>query len=215
MPGLARWLEKMDYDDGVSSATPERAELYLPSYFADAAERANICNQDLTKVEDELRDAGANESLDNLCSQLRIRTAIAQERETYRGSQAQFTRSHSAQTTVEDEIREHRDQYRMHRQALIHLRGAGEWEQQLRVLEPEDIRGVSERVLKELDREIHRVASRLAGASEHEAEQMAEDLLPNAWVPNMSVGDGKKLISWIWTSRRGTLKKGSVEDDDG
>jgi hypothetical protein len=213
MPGLAKWLERRDFDDGASSVTPERVELYLPSHFADPTERASICNSDLTQIEEELREAGANESLDDLCSQLRLRTLISQERETYRGSQAQFTRSHNAQVSVEDQIREHRDQYRVHRNALVHLRGPGQWEKQLQVLEPEDIRGISERVLKDLDREIYRKASILAGVSVHEANLLAEDILPNAWVPNLSVGDGKNIISWIWTSRRGTLKDLDGDDD--
>jgi hypothetical protein len=214
MPGLAKWLERRDFDDGVSSITPEQVELYFPSHFDDPTERASICNPDLTQIEDELRDAGANESLDDLCSQLRLRTLISQERETYRGSQAQFTRSHNAQVSVEDQIREHRDQYRVHRKALVHLRGSGQWEKELQMLEPEDIRGISERVLKDLDREIYRKASILAGTSVHEASRLADDILPSAWVPNLSVGDGKNIISWIWTSRRGTLK-GSDGGDDG
>jgi hypothetical protein len=140
---------------------------------------------------------------------------MARERETYRGSQVQFTRSHAAQVSVEDQIAIHREQYKIHRVALLNLRGPGDWEKKLQELNPEDVRGISEKVLKDLDREIYRQTQIMAGVSVHEADLMANDLLPEPGGPSLSIGDGKRIISWIWTSRRGSQKNSSAQDDAG
>jgi hypothetical protein len=215
MPGLAEWLCQKRQDDGLSSATPERVQLYLPSFFSDPSARKAICASDLAQIEESLRYAGAHESLSGLCSQLRMRTFISRERETYRGSQALFTCSHSAQITVEDQIKLHRDQYRLHRAALLNLRGNGDWQMSLQELTNEDVQGISEKTLKDLDNEDYRRAILMAGVSEFEADQMEQDRLPPSERPSLYVGNGKRIISWIWTSRAGGPGGGSGVDDHG
>jgi hypothetical protein len=196
----------------VSSTTPERVLLYLPSFFNEE-DQAMICKADLGRIEGSLRHAGAHENLDDLCSQLRLRTYVARERETYRGSQAMFTRSHAVQSTIE-QIGLQRDQYRLHREALIKLCWEGDWEEELQELKQEDVRGISKKALKDSDREAYRRAQMMTGVSGHEADAMANDLLPDPAMPGLTVGDGKRIISWIWTSRRGKRNGADSEEDD-
>ncbi|KAF8211792.1 hypothetical protein K438DRAFT_1539880, partial [Mycena galopus ATCC 62051] len=60
--------------------------------------------------------------------------------------QGMYTKSHSLLDGIEARIQEVVAHYQVARAVLLALRGPGDWEQGLQVLQKEDIRGMNERL---------------------------------------------------------------------
>jgi hypothetical protein len=113
-------------------------------------------------------------------------------------SQRAYLRSRTLQDQVETRIRTCQAQYNTARDAIFALRGPGDWEIKLRVLKPEDVRGISERSMNNEEKEEYRCTRLMAGLSD------AADADSNApmvqFDPRLALGEGKRTLSWIWYS---------------
>ena len=95
--------------------------------------------------------------------------------------------------------------YQVARSGLVHLRGKGSWEEKLRELRPEDIRGLSEKALVSEEREQRKRTHEMAGISIDSASAVDENVLNQElprtlFNPLLAVGEGHRTLSWIWYS---------------
>ncbi|KAF9496215.1 hypothetical protein BDN71DRAFT_1505912 [Pleurotus eryngii] len=162
MPGLSEYLKQTSNEE--DTATPELMPLFLPSFFAEE-KRATICEPNLRDLEDRLRFAQASEALSKLRRQLRTRSFAHSYKTRNINSQGAYTHSRLLQNQIEVRIKAIRILYNIAREALLSLRGPGDWEAVLRPLLPEDIRGINERTLTAEEQEEYRQTRALAGMS--------------------------------------------------
>ncbi|KAF4582638.1 hypothetical protein EYR40_002561 [Pleurotus pulmonarius] len=204
MPGLADYIKEKGYEESTSS--PELIELFLPSFFA-STQRDLICQQGLPEFENHLRFAQATEALAHLRRQLRTRSFANSYKTRNAHSQGAYTRSRLLQNQIEVRIKAVRAQYDISRRSLLSLRGPGDWENTLKVLRAEDIRGINERTLNEEEQEEYRRARLLAGMSEETVEgelhglgtTSGQENIPTvAFNRSLALGEGRRTLSWIW-----------------
>ncbi|KAG7085673.1 hypothetical protein E1B28_003218 [Marasmius oreades] len=159
MPGVRRLLET---DPITHETRPENLKLFLPSNL-NFSTRVAICLPGITDIEDRLRYAQAFDSLSQLHSQLRARSVAYKNGSRLIPSQAMYTKLHALQDNLEVKIKAISDTYRAARSALLSLRGEGPWTLLLRELHPRDIRGITERVVQEIEKADLRRAQEMAG----------------------------------------------------
>ena len=202
MPGLDRYLHDTENhgDDGLMS-TPEKIPLFLPSSLP-SEKRGSVCVPGLTEIEDRLRFAQASEALNELRCQLTKRTYASRYRTANISSQNHFTRFRELQEQTDSKIKAACSCYRVARNALVHLRGKGNWEQKLQELRPEDIRGLSEKALVDEEKEERKRTREIAGISESTGGGLDEnqELPTTVFNPHLAVGEGYRTLSWIWYS---------------
>ncbi|KAF4580325.1 hypothetical protein EYR38_003220, partial [Pleurotus pulmonarius] len=204
MPGLPEYLKQTSNEE--DTTTPELMPLFLPSFFAEE-KRATICEPNLCDLEDRLRFAQASEALSKLRRQLRTRSFAHSYKTRNINSQGAYTRSRLLQNQIEVRIKAIRILYNIAREALLSLRGPGDWEAVLRPLLPEDIRGINERTLTAEEQEEYRRTRVLAGMS-LEAIQgelsglgltSGQENIPTvAFSRSLALGEGRRTLSWIW-----------------
>ncbi|KAJ6461985.1 hypothetical protein C8R47DRAFT_993232 [Mycena vitilis] len=149
MPGLRAWVGQQNPPlPRANNAKPETIEIYLPSAIPPDV-RAAVCVPGLVQHEDDLRNAQALEALGDLRSGLRTRMFANQFKRRLTSSQGSFTKSRTLTDSIEDRIRAAAARYRSARAALLQLRGAGDWEDVLKVLNKADIRGMNERAMND------------------------------------------------------------------
>ncbi|KAL1940902.1 hypothetical protein VTO73DRAFT_7538 [Trametes versicolor] len=172
----------------LSVATIDTYPIVLPSDVP-SHRRLHICSDNLIKIEDELQYADACDALEDLRHSLRMRTAYNQDKIANVTGQVPNTRARDMQQSVEEGVKNARDRYRKARSAIERLRGSGNWENALKPLADADIVGLNERALtREEQAENERV--REMGLS-------AEDF-GTALTGAVSVGEGRRMLSWIW-----------------
>jgi hypothetical protein len=113
--------------------------------------------------------------------------------------QVAYTKSQALQSSIEVRIKGAMARYQTARAALLSLRGPGDWEEILQVLQQKDIRGMNERTLNEEEKEEERKAKVLAGLDPDgdEVDEFGE--VVEATVPfNLETGEGSQSLSWIW-----------------
>ncbi|KAJ7917979.1 hypothetical protein B0H13DRAFT_2231340 [Mycena leptocephala] len=196
MPGLAALLDGRHVAE--NSARPEEMQLHLPSAFEKDV-RDRICIPGLAEEEERVRQAQAYECLRQLRRQLRLRTCAHQFRRRHTGGQAAFTKSQALQSSIEGRIKGATSRYGTAREALLSLRGPGDWEGILQVLQQQDIRGMNERTLNEEEKEEDRKAKKLAGLlpDEEELDEFGDVVEPTVLF-NLEMGEGTRVLSWIW-----------------
>ncbi|KAI5888639.1 uncharacterized protein SCHCODRAFT_02587995 [Schizophyllum commune H4-8] len=169
----------------------ENIRLFLPSELTDAA-RAAACAPHVAKTEIAFRTAEAEECLEDLRRGLRIRTATNQYRQANVRQIGAATRARQAFDKLAKRIHTSKVRYRFARNCLLHLRGPGDWERRLRVLQDEDVRALNERALTSEEK-----AQRAAGRSlAADTDWTAADGVILAGVVN--AGEGSRRLSWIW-----------------
>ncbi|KAJ7870848.1 hypothetical protein B0H13DRAFT_2236440 [Mycena leptocephala] len=213
MPGLSALLDERRPAE--STTKPEEMLLHMPSSFAKEI-RDEICIEDLSAEEERLREAQAREALRDLRRQLRIRMLAHQFKRRHTDGQAAYTKSQALQSGIEVRIKGATARYQTARAALLSLRGPGEWEDVLRVLQQKDIRGMNERTLNEEEKEEERKARILAGLDPDgdEVDEFGEVVVPT--VPfNLETGEGSRTLSWIWYTgaARDVGENGELHDD--
>jgi hypothetical protein len=160
--------------------------------------------QGIEDIEDRLRFAQATESLTKLRCQLMKRTYASQYKVRNISTQRHYTRFRTLQEQTENKIKLSSLQYNTARNALLQLRGPGLWENTLRKLHGEDIRGLSERSLIEEEKEETRWTRNMAGVREYQmTEGVADDVPTSTFSPHLAVGEGHRTLSWIWYSTTG------------
>uniref|UniRef100_D8PLA4 CxC2-like cysteine cluster KDZ transposase-associated domain-containing protein n=1 Tax=Schizophyllum commune (strain H4-8 / FGSC 9210) TaxID=578458 RepID=D8PLA4_SCHCM len=138
MPGLRAHLStiRRDLQDGVED--PQSIELYLPSGLPNARARAAVCAPGLSDVEARLREGEAHEALEDIRRALRARTVTNMFRHQHSRGNVLATRARSAMDKISKRAHTAKLRYRYSRNALLHLRGHGLWEDALRPLYDDD-----------------------------------------------------------------------------
>ncbi|KAI0061558.1 hypothetical protein BV25DRAFT_1916905 [Artomyces pyxidatus] len=143
----------IDTDESAASNTtrrPEAYKLYLPSDF-NADEKEEFCTPALIDMESKLRYAAMGETLDEVRHQLRFRTYMNKWKIRNVKGQRPNTRARAAQAKIEDGVKRAVEAYRLHRKLYHSLVGDGPWQQKFRELQDEDVRGLGERLVRELE----------------------------------------------------------------
>jgi hypothetical protein len=128
--------------------------------------------------------------LEDLRRQLRMRAFASNYTRANVRSQGPYTRMRKLYDQIQAKIVNARDRYRAARSALLALRGTGEWERVLRVLDKNDIHGIDERIVSDE-----------VTPSQHPPvidEDEAEDLVNTTSAQQLATGEGHRTLSWIW-----------------
>ncbi|KAF7797238.1 hypothetical protein EIP86_008430 [Pleurotus ostreatoroseus] len=189
-------------DDNIPAPPVHEEPLYLPSGLSQSV-RTKVCEDNLLKVEERLREAECHEYLANLCGALSTRLVISNYKTKNAVGQRENTRSRQALQNINAKINQYKHEYRLSRTALLALRGPGKWEEDLRELRDEDVRTLNERALTQQEAYEHQQALRFTGAS-----QDVDGVAVNAAVV---AGDGSRSLSWIWL-RAGSKHLAAVSD---
>lgn len=202
MPGF----DAKSYTDSRPSHNPSKTDnaedicLWLPSEL-NISNRRKYCPGGLSEVEDRLRYAEATDTLESLRHHLRTRSFTNRFKIANITGQIQNTRARGQQATIDDKVHMAELQYRRARRAVLDLRGHGEWERTLQVLNRLDVRALNERELTQQEKDdIRRVRVRGGGdvSSDDEAESA---VVTSATVEEgYTVGEGHRRPSWIWFS---------------
>ncbi|KAJ7040094.1 hypothetical protein C8F04DRAFT_1208826 [Mycena alexandri] len=199
MPGLQQWAARQNppFSAG-NNAKPETIKIFLPSALP-SDQRESMCIPELSRQEEELRNAQARDALRDLRRGLRTRTFAHRFKRKQISGQGMYTKSRSLLDAIEDGIRDATSRYRVARAGLVALRGLGKWTEELRELRKEDIRGMNERLMNEEEKEENRKARVLAGLLV-EATDLDEygEPVDLTVLFNLETGEGKRLLSWIW-----------------
>jgi hypothetical protein len=103
-------------------------------------------------------------------------------------------------TGVEDRVKAAQVQYCRARTAVMNLRGPGNWENTLQVLNPSDVRALNERELTEQEKDEERRVRAKRG-QEKDSEDEEEEVGDIRVVAKPAeVGEGRRRPSWIWFS---------------
>ncbi len=209
MPGLASILPQLEAKHALPEVLfAEDIPLYLPSVVAAAGLLSPIiCDPRLVKTEDVLREAQCYEFLDDLRRQLRARTFANRIKIKNITGQRANTRARGWQKTIDNKAIAAKHAYRQARASLLALRGPGEWETVLRVLDEADVRAFNERALSAQERFEREEARRASGLLEEQIDAVPiED-------GAASLGEGRRTISWIWWAL-GTTGLGSTSSEE-
>ncbi|KAJ7016376.1 hypothetical protein C8F04DRAFT_981782 [Mycena alexandri] len=190
MPKVRRYLTPSqramwDRDD----KEPEATRLFMPSDLPNATARVKACAAGLDGVEARLRTGEAGEALDWLRRGLRTRTATTRFKVRNWSGQRALTRGQGILRQINLKIHSNKLRYRYARQALLKLKGHGDWEEEFKVLTEDDVRALNERALTE-EEKAGRERLRLAG------EMVEEGGI--AVVGDLVSGETHRHLSWIW-----------------
>ncbi|KAL0069538.1 hypothetical protein AAF712_003196 [Marasmius tenuissimus] len=144
MPGIRHSVDNIPAE---LANEPEKMPLLLPNTL-DSQLRAKVCSPELIAMEERVYHAQCFESLSKLRSQLRARSVAYKNTSRVTQSQGMYTKLRTLRNQIEVKIKTATDTYRVARQALLHLKGEGDWTRELRELKPEDIRGITKRLLR-------------------------------------------------------------------
>ncbi|KIM82772.1 hypothetical protein PILCRDRAFT_7683 [Piloderma croceum F 1598] len=204
MPGFnPRYYNNTDVSDSNSNSnTPmmvENTKLYMPSELS-ASNRRKFCPNGLASLEDRIRFAEASDSLEDLQHHLRTRSFTNKFKIANVTGQRKNTRAREVQHRIDDKVRASELQYRQAQEALKQLRGPGDWEITLKVLEKSDVRALNERELnqEEQDKQ-YRLRQRLGiNVDDMENERVVGQVA--------AVGEGYRRPLWIWFTSASTAE---------
>ncbi|KAK7435749.1 hypothetical protein VKT23_019446 [Stygiomarasmius scandens] len=192
-------VERPDHDQ------PEKIKLILPSDCGTRAARIRACVGDLPEVEERLCVAEVEDALEGVRDGLRARTATSRFKIQNVTGQVGSTRASGILRQIDIRIHTRKIRYRVARDALLRLRGHGEWEEVLWELKDADIRGLSER---SLTREEIEAREQLQKRVTHELNLGDEDFyFEEEGIYNRIEGESKHVLSWIWWDQRELAEK--------
>lgn len=225
MPGLLQYQTKNQAS--TSNATtpsapsgtdnPEDHLLWVPSKIPND-NRPAVCQEGLVEIEERLRAAQCQDALEGIRNILRIKTRmIAFKNRNIRG-QREGTQSRAVIDRVHERARNMAEKYRASRAARLELAGHGVWEETLRELKDEDIRGYQ-------DADRLRIRPGRRGVLEDEAVEAAEgdakamdvdddgiSLQPQQRTRRDGTGETRRTLSWIWTTSRSPSTEDAQDD---
>lgn len=194
MPGVdAQVLAHAARSSSTSAIHIEDAKLFMPSEL-NLIQREEYCREGVVAVENRLRYAEAFESLEDLRRLLRTRTYINRFKIKNITGQKDNTRARDKQSTLDASVKTSELRYNRARNALFALRGPGDWEKTLQVLQSSDVRGLNERSLTEQEKREERQVRLRAGIPEEGIDDVRVIAKP------VEVGEGARRPSWIWFS---------------
>ncbi|KAJ7082620.1 hypothetical protein B0H15DRAFT_785555, partial [Mycena belliarum] len=190
MPKLRRYLTPSqraiwDADD----REPEATRLFMPSDFSTRTMREKACAKGLDGVEARLREGEAAEALDELRRGLRTRTATTKFKVRNWSGQRALTRGQGILRQISVKIHAAKLRYRYARQAILKLKGHGDWEKRLKILADDDVRALNERSLTE---EEIAERERLVAVGEVPEEGGVSAM------GDIISGETHRTLSWIW-----------------
>ncbi|KAF7362033.1 CxC2 domain-containing protein [Mycena venus] len=181
-----------------STRRPEEMLLHLPSSFPKEV-RNQICVADLPTEEECLCLVQAHKVLRDLRWHLRIWMLAHRFKWKNLDGQAAYTKSQALSSDIEKRIKGASNRYRAAREALVGLQGDGPWQDVLKELRQQDVRGMNERTLNDEEKEEERKARILAGLppDEDEVDEFGDVVEPTVLF-NLETGEGTCTLSWIW-----------------
>ncbi|KAF7967413.1 hypothetical protein HWV62_34385 [Athelia sp. TMB] len=161
-----------------TSKLPEHECLWLPSAIP-AELREHACAPGVIETEKRMQLAIMDDSLADLCRQLRIQSTIRDQRRTNGTSSSQrvSTRTQSVLKRFAEKIERSAVRYRAAYAALSSLDPEGDWKKRLQELKPDDVRSLHR--TRDDDDEPRKKKRRKNNNSNHESE-------------------GRRQLSWIW-----------------
>ncbi|KAF9003815.1 hypothetical protein BDZ89DRAFT_919267, partial [Hymenopellis radicata] len=127
---------------------PEETKLFFPSELKDEDRKLpRACSSELVAAETRVRVAECRDALETIRRGLRTRSAGVMFAIQNVTGQNPTTRAQGIHMKVQVSIKIAALQYRWARNALFRLRRHGDWEDELKILKEEDIRGMNERLL--------------------------------------------------------------------
>jgi hypothetical protein len=222
MPGLIEYLISQGYKEPESALSkPETMDLFLPSSFTDDGIRRSVCPDSLIKIEEELRMAQMSEALANLRRQIRKRTFAGLLKNKNGDGQAYWLRSNSFISQIQSSVREHQKEYKTARTAMLSLCPIGKWQETYRELEEKDLRGLTEKSIREEEAQTLKRTREMAGIEDSDDESdESDDDAEEDWIQALQpdqdrrsvLGEGYRTLSWIWfTYAPNSLGDGSVQ----
>ena len=197
----------VDIEDVVarSSQDPEtEAEdirLWMPSRLR-PSERSSVCTNSIATIEERLREAQCRDALSKLRNYLHTRAHFIKHRNTNICGQRANTCAKTLIDSLSSKIDRVAAKYRTARAALLVLRGAGDWAQELRPLQSKDICGPTSSTSGDIDD-----ASDVIGSNGRERSKKQREALERG------LGEGYRTMSWIWAC--GTVASGEEGITDG
>ncbi|KAJ7678410.1 hypothetical protein B0H17DRAFT_1236048 [Mycena rosella] len=151
MPHVRRFLTQSQRAlwDTEADRDAEAVRLFMPSDIADRVKHIKACAEGLPGVEADLREGEAHDALESLRQGLRTRTMTNRFRLRNSTGQCALTRGQGVLRLNNVRIHKAKLRYRYARNALSRLRGNGDWERDLRVLEEDDAGEPTEQELVE------------------------------------------------------------------
>ncbi|KAJ7170448.1 hypothetical protein C8R43DRAFT_876075, partial [Mycena crocata] len=146
------------------------------------------CEKGLDGIEEEMRMAEMEETIEDLRDALRTRTMTARFRMRNSTGQRALTRGQGILRQVSIRVLKAKLPYCYVRNTYYWLKGHGVWEKDFCILKDEDVRGVNERTANE-EEEAEREKLRELGA-------IVEGGITAAGV--VAAGEGKMKMLWIW-----------------
>ncbi|KAJ7318850.1 hypothetical protein DFH08DRAFT_819735 [Mycena albidolilacea] len=181
-------VQKQMYDGG-GDELPEVSRLFMPSEIADPRSRERVCAMGLPTLEARLREAEATEALESVRAGLRTRTMTNRYKLRNYTGQGLMTKGQGILRQINIRIHIAKLRYRYSRAALVALRGHGDWEERLRMLNDDDIRGLNERALTAEEKAQNKQWADIGGA-------IIEGGITRA--AGVASGEGSHTLSWIW-----------------
>lgn len=175
----------------------ENVTLYMPSELS-ISDRRKYCPNGLAALEGRIRYAEATDSLEMLRHHLRTRSFTNKFKIANVTGQVKNTRAREIQHRIDDRVRASELQYRRARVALKILRGPGDWENTLRVLEKSDVRALNERELTTQEKDEIQVLRQRLGTNTGDIDN--ERVVAQV----AAVGEGQRRPSWIWFTSHDT-----------
>ncbi|KAJ6451151.1 hypothetical protein C8R45DRAFT_848553 [Mycena sanguinolenta] len=190
MPHVRKYLTASQQAlwDADGDQDAEGIRLFLPSEITDKTKRVKACAEGLPDIEATLREAEAHDALEALHQGLRVRTLTNRFRLRNTTGQRALTRGQGILRQNNVKIHKAKLRYRYVRNTLSRLRGHGEWERVLQVLNDDDIRALNERTVTAEER-----AQRDAV---HELADVEEGGISAYGV--VALGESRRTLSWIW-----------------
>jgi hypothetical protein len=213
MPGLISYLNSTGFKEPEEALSqPETIKLFLPSHFTDISVRHGICSDSLAEIETRLREAQMSEALGELRRQLRKRLYAGMLKNKNGNGQEYWLRSNTFIAQIQTNVRGAQQRYNRARAAMLHLSPSGDWQQTYRKLEEGDIRGMSEKSVRQEEAATLRRTRKMAGLdseSDSDDDSDAEEEVSvdeHDWLkalqpfddPRSVLGEGYRTLSWIW-----------------
>ncbi|KAG5222177.1 CxC2 domain-containing protein [Salix suchowensis] len=193
MPRLQDVLERADAQSTQTiQPLPETTTIWVPSQLDDV-DREDI--RDLAAKEELLREAACHDALEKIRSLQRAKSHLVSfKRRNIRG-QTKTTRARGSLDSVDVKIELNAERYRDHREALLRLRGPGDWTKSLRELRSADL-------VPPAAFDVNDSADVIGSDGRAKTVKGMKEIAKQ-------LGEGYKQTSWIW-SMSGVL----VDTDD-
>lgn len=153
-----------------------------------------------------MREGEASEGLEAVRHGLRTRTMTNRYKLRNWTGQGMMTKGLGILRHINIKIHAAKLRYRYARAALLALRGHGQWEERLRVLEDDDVRALNERALTAEEKSQNEHWAELGGAFIEGGVARASAL---------AAGEGSHTLSWIWYSAGRAADENDLRLHDG